>query len=110
MHLRSSPSEPVRSRKHSFPVSAAVLEQKPGISPPVMPFFAKAGGFIGNVLGNWRLNTIISAQSGAPFTVNLGVDQANVGAGPAQRPDQLRDADLGGGQRTPDRWFDTAAF
>jgi len=74
------------------------------------PFFARAGGFKENLLGGWRLNTIITAQSGAPFTVNLGVDQANIGAGPAQRPDQLRVADLSGGQRTPDRWFDTAAF
>ena len=36
------------------------------------------------------------AQSGAPFTVNLGVDQANIGAGPAQRPDQLRDPESAG--------------
>jgi hypothetical protein len=57
-----------------------------------------------------RLNAILSVQSGAPFTVNLGVDQANIGAGPAQRPDQLRDANLDGDDRTPERWFDTAAF
>jgi hypothetical protein len=45
---------------------------------------------------------------GRPFTVNLGVDQANIGAGPAQR--QLRDPNLARGERTPDRWFDSAAF
>ena len=53
---------------------------------------------------------MLTAQSGAPFTVNLGVDQANIGAGPAQRPDQLHDPNLPGGQRTPDRWFDASAF
>jgi hypothetical protein len=58
----------------------------------------------------WRLNGVFLAQAGAPFTVNLGVDQANIGAGPAQRPDQLRDANLPGDQRRIDRWFDTAAF
>lgn len=42
--------------------------------------------------------------------MNLGVDRANVGAGPAQRPDALGDPNLPGGQRTPDRWFDTEAF
>jgi hypothetical protein len=42
--------------------------------------------------------------------VNVGVDQANIGAGPAQRPDQVRDPNLPGGSRTPDRWFDTTAF
>ena len=56
------------------------------------------------------LNAVFFAQSGAPFTVNLGVDQANIGAGPAQRPDQLRDPKLPAGERTPERWFDTTAF
>jgi hypothetical protein len=37
------------------------------------------------------------------------VDQANIGAGPAQRPNQLRDPKLESG-RSPDRWFDTTAF
>jgi hypothetical protein len=60
--------------------------------------------------GDWRIGGALIAQSGAPFTVNLGVDQANIGAGPAQRPDQARDADLPSGERTPDRWFDTSAF
>ena len=59
------------------------------------------------VLGGWRANAIFIAQSGAPFTVNLSVDRANIGAGPAQRPDQLRDPNLPGGERTPERWFDT---
>jgi hypothetical protein len=58
----------------------------------------------------WRVNAILTAQSGAPFTVNLGVDQANIGAGPAQRPDQLQDPTLPSARRTPDRWFNTAAF
>jgi hypothetical protein len=52
----------------------------------------------------------VIAQSGAPFTVNLAVDRANIGAGPAQRPDQLRDPNLSGDARTPERWFDTEAF
>ena len=42
--------------------------------------------------------------------MNLSVDRANIGAGPAQRPDQLRDPNLPGGERTPERWFDTTAF
>ena len=57
-----------------------------------------------------RVNAVFSAQSGAPFTVNLGVDQANIGAGPAQRPDQARDPNLPADERTPERWFDVAAF
>jgi hypothetical protein len=75
-----------------------------------VPFFANAGGLLGNVLGGWRVDTIFTAQSGSPFTVNLGVDQANIGAGPAQRPDQSHDPNLGWGERTPERWFDTSVF
>ena len=74
------------------------------------PFFDGAGGLTEGLLGGWRASAVVMAQSGAPFTVNLGVDRANVGAGPAQRPDQLRGAALAGDQRTPDRWFDTGAF
>lgn len=58
----------------------------------------------------WRVNAVFSAQSGAPFTVNLGVDQANIGAGPAQRPNQSADPTLPRGQRSADRWFNTNAF
>lgn len=75
-----------------------------------LPFFAEARGFAKAAFGGWRVNAIFTAQSGAPFTVNLGVDQANIGAGPAQRPDQVREPNLPGDQRMPDRWFDTAAF
>jgi hypothetical protein len=74
------------------------------------PFFAGSGGLAEGLLGGWRTTAVVTAQSGAPFTVNLGVDRANVGAGPAQRPDQLGDPTLPGAQRTPNRWFDTAAF
>jgi hypothetical protein len=62
------------------------------------------------LVSGWRVNAILTAQSGAPFTVNLGVDRANVGAGPAQRPDQSGDPNLPRGGRTPQRWFDTSAF
>jgi hypothetical protein len=74
---------------------------------PAMPRFGRA---ISSLLGGWRISPVFLAQSGAPFTVNLGVDQANIGSGPAQRPDQIRDPNLPGGQRTPERWFDTSAF
>ncbi|MBI4887419.1 MAG: TonB-dependent receptor [Acidobacteria bacterium] len=73
-----------------------------------LPF--AAGSRFGVLLGGWRVNAIFGAQSGAPFTVNLASDRANVGAGPAQRPDERRDPNLPRGMRTAERWFDTAAF
>jgi hypothetical protein len=69
-----------------------------------------SGGAWAALSSGWRLNAMFTAQSGAPFTVNLGVDQANIGQGPSQRPDQLRDSALAASQRTPERWFDTLAF
>ena len=75
-----------------------------------VPFFAEARGLTGALLSGWRVNAVFFAQSGAPFTVNLGVDQANIGAGPSQRPDQLHNPNLPAGQRTAERWFDTSAF
>jgi hypothetical protein len=73
-----------------------------------LPF--TGSGALARVLGGWRANTIVVIQSGAPFTANLSVDRANIGAGPAQRPDQLRDPNLPRGERAPEQWFDTGAF
>jgi hypothetical protein len=47
-------------------------------------------------------------QSGAPFTVNIPSDNANIGAGPAQRPDLLRNPNIQ--NQRPEQWFDTSAF
>ena len=64
----------------------------------------------GRVLHGWQLGGIATLQSGAPFTVVNGVDRANIGSGPAQRPDLLRNPNLPRTQRDPQRWFDTSAF
>ena len=56
------------------------------------------------------MTAIATIESGAPFTINDQTDRANVGQGPAQRPNCLRDPNLPAGQRTVDRYFDTAAF
>ena len=86
--------------RHQFIASASVN----------LPSLSGSGALVRGVFGGWRANAIVIVQSGAPFTVNLAVDRANVGAGPAQRPDALGDPNLPGGDRTPDRWFDTGAF
>lgn len=68
-----------------------------------------AGGWKQALAGNWSMSGIVRAESGAPFTVNLGTDRANIGSGPAQRPDVTGDPNLDSG-RTPERWFNTDAF
>ena len=57
----------------------------------------------------WRINGIATFQSGAPFTVNLGTDRANIGAGPAQRPDMTCDPNVRA-PRTAREWFNTSCF
>ena len=64
------------------------------------------GGAIGS---NWRVSAIANVQSGAPFTVNLGTDRANIGSGPAQRPDVSGDPNTGGAG-TAAQWFNTGVF
>ena len=75
-----------------------------------LPFFEGAGGAAETLGAGWRVNLVATVQSGAPFTVNLGQDVANIGAGPAQRPNQVGDPTLPGSQRSPEQWFDPAVF
>jgi hypothetical protein len=72
--------------------------------------FLNHPGLLNNLVANWKLTAINTIESGAPFTVNDQTDRANIGQGPAQRPNCLRDPNLPSGQRTVDRYFDTAAF
>ena len=64
------------------------------------------------VLGGWTLTGIWTWQSGLPFTVTSGVDNARTGTG-GQRADQVGNPDLSGDRSRADqiaRWFDTSAF
>ena len=57
---------------------------------------------------NWQAGGYFTAQTGAPFTVNIASDRANIGSGPAQRPDLWGDPNAG--PHTPGQWFDPAVF
>jgi hypothetical protein len=64
------------------------------------------------VVGGWALSGIWTWQSGLPFTVTSGVDNARSGTG-GQRADVIGDPDLGGDRghgEQIDEWFDTSAF
>jgi hypothetical protein len=65
--------------------------------------------FVDGVLGGWAVEGIVQLQSGTASNIRTGVDRANVGK-TNERPDVLRNPNLPVDQRTPDRWFDTAAF
>jgi hypothetical protein len=63
-------------------------------------------GWIG---AGWRVSGVVNVQSGAPFTVNLGTDRANIGSGPAQRPDVVCDPNEGA-PKTAAQWFNVDCF
>lgn len=58
---------------------------------------------------NWRVSGIVTLQSGAPFTAIIGTDRANIGSGPAQRPNATCNPNVGG-PKTAAQWFNTSCF
>lgn len=66
-------------------------------------------GWRSSLGSGWQASAIVALQSGAPFTAVLGTDRANIGSGPAQRPDATCDPNEAA-PRTPERWFNTACF
>jgi len=56
------------------------------------------------ILGNVQLNGIVNYRSGLPLIIR------GASNGAADRPNQIRSAELPGDQRDAARWFDTTAF
>ena len=72
-------------------------------------------GWVSTVLTGWESHGIITMQSGRPFTVallpeidNSGTGRSILGFGANDRPNVAGNAELS--TRTPERWFNTAAF
>jgi hypothetical protein len=72
-------------------------------------------GFLTSLASGWQTYGVITLQSGRPFTVallrefdNSNTGQGNLGFGANDRPNMVGDASLS--DRTPERWFNTAAF
>ena len=55
-----------------------------------LPFYQRQTGLRGLVFGGWQLSSLFTFQSGAPFTVTLGMDQS----GNPIRPNLNTDLDL----------------
>jgi hypothetical protein len=73
-----------------------------------IPVARQSSGWVRTAFAQWQASGNFTAQSGAPLTVNISSDQANIGAGPAQRPNLSRDPN--NGPKTPGEWFDTSVF
>jgi hypothetical protein len=80
-----------------------------------MPFgrgrqlLASAPGALDAVIGNWQVNSIITLQTGLPFTPIMQTNQLNIGGG-TQFPDRIGSGKLPAGQRSIEKWFDPTAF
>jgi hypothetical protein len=72
------------------------------------PLAERARGWKRTLFAEWQVGGNFAAQTGAPFSVNMSSDQANIGAGPAQRPNISGDPNAG--PKTPQEWFNTATF
>jgi hypothetical protein len=66
-------------------------------------------GLVRTFAEGWKITGLGSFQSGAPFTVILPIDNANIGAGPAQRPNLIGNPN-GAAPHTAQEWFNTSAF
>jgi hypothetical protein len=72
-------------------------------------------GWLSNLLGGWQTYGIVTLQTGNPFTValprefdNSGTGRSSLGFGANDRPNLIGNPVLS--NRTPERWFNTAAF
>jgi hypothetical protein len=74
-----------------------------------LPGFGGSERWTAKLGSGWQASAIFVFQSGAPFTVNLGSDVANIGSGPAQRPNISCDPNQGGAQ-IAQQWFNTSCF
>ncbi len=76
-----------------------------------IPLFRDSGSrLVRTMFGGWQLGTIITEQTGFAAALSSVVD--TTGTGIASRPDVVAGQNwlLDRGQRTRDRWFNTAAF
>jgi hypothetical protein len=61
-------------------------------------------------LGGWQASSILTMQTGFPFSVTNNQDTANDGEAGYQRPNALMNPNLPVDQRTAAHWFNTAAL
>ncbi|HYL36738.1 MAG TPA: carboxypeptidase-like regulatory domain-containing protein [Bryobacteraceae bacterium] len=73
-----------------------------------IPISQNSKAWVRALFGEWQASGNFTAQSGAPFTVNIASDQANIGSGPAQRPNVLGSPNSG--PHTPQQWFNPSVF
>jgi hypothetical protein len=65
-------------------------------------------GGLGNVVGGWKVTSVVTLGSGFPLTVSAGEDSANIGN--CCRPNRDFSVSTSLDDPTVDKWFNTAAY
>ncbi|MEX2264247.1 MAG: carboxypeptidase regulatory-like domain-containing protein [Bryobacteraceae bacterium] len=71
-----------------------------------LPLAANRSGFLAQLVKNWEIGSIVTLQSGFPFTPSIATDPANTGN--SRRPDRIGSGNAD--TRTLQRDFDPSAF
>ena len=67
-------------------------------------------GVASSLVGGWTVGSILTMQSGGPFTIVMQTNTTNAFSAGGLRANLLRDANLPPAERRIERWFDTEAF
>ena len=71
-------------------------------------FLSNAGGLTDALVGGWQISSIVTAQSGAPFSVSLSTPTANTGT--FTRPNRICNGNLPSSKQTINAFYDTSCF
>jgi hypothetical protein len=85
-------------------VTSVLYELPFGVNKP----FAK-DGIAAAILGDWQISAIVNKSSGFPRDPAAGTDIPNTGS-QTYRPNLVPGQDPNDGAKTPQQWFNTAAF
>ena len=92
----------VFDQRHRF-VTSVVYDMPVG---PGRRYLSTGG--LGNVIGGWKLTSVVTLGSGFPLTVSAGEDSANIGN--CCRPNRDFSVSTSLDDPTVDKWFNTAAY
>jgi hypothetical protein len=70
----------------------------------------QARGVLGAIVNDWNVSAIVTLQSGMPVAVTQTTNNNAFAGFGTQRPNLVGDPTLPADQRTPDHWFNAAAF
>jgi outer membrane receptor protein involved in Fe transport len=71
-------------------------------------FLGNANRIVDGVAGGWQLTSIVTLESGAPFSVSLASATANTGT--FTRPNRICNGNLPSGQQTIKEWYNISCF